>query len=187
MRVTCDPASAVKLEVVTGHATPRAQLLVYGFGTGADFEGRLLGALERIESGGTVRILDALFVANDPETGELVAVDLRGAGAGGIVAPLLLFRLEPAERRRATERTLRPHRGGVPAETLRELSRLLEPGAALVALLLEHEWARALEDAAAQTGGTALTNEFVDTTGLAELAPDLVAAAKRASESTERD
>jgi len=89
MRVTCDPDSAVKLEVVTGHpTTPRAQLLVYGFGPGADFEGRLVGALERIESGGTVRIVDALFVANDPETGELVAVDLRGAGAGGIVAPL---------------------------------------------------------------------------------------------------
>lgn len=172
---------------MTGHATtPPAQLLVYGFGPGADFEGRLLGALERIESGGTVRILDALFVANDPETGELVAVDLRGAGAGGIVAPLLLFRLDPAERRRATKRTLSAHRGSVPAETLRELGRLLDPGAALVALLLEHEWAGVLEDAAAKTGGTPLTNEFVDTTGLAELAPDLLSAAARAGDSTER-
>jgi hypothetical protein len=187
MRVTCDPDSAVKLEVVTGHATTSpAQLLVYGFGPDADFEGRLLGALERIESGGTVRILDALFVANDPETGELVAVDLRGAGAGGIVAPLLLFRLDPAERRRATERTLSAHSGGVPAGTLRELGTRLEPGAALVALLLEHEWVRALEDAAARSGGTPLTNQFVDTTGLAELAPDLLAAAVRAGDSTER-
>jgi hypothetical protein len=49
-----------KLEHVTGQATTRhAQLLVYGFGPGADFEGRLLGALEQIESGGTVRVLDA--------------------------------------------------------------------------------------------------------------------------------
>ena len=170
--MTCDPDSAVKLEVVTGHATtPRAQLLVYGFGPGADFEGRLLGALERIESGGTVRILDALFVANDPETGELVAVDLRGAGAGGIVAPLLLFRLDPAERRRATKRTLSAHRGGVPADTLRELGTRLDPGAALVALLLEHEWAGVLEDAAARSGGTPLTNEFVDSTGARRARP----------------
>lgn len=187
MRVRRDPGSAIKLENVTGQIKTRhAQLLVYGFGPGADFEGRLLGALERIESGGTVRILDALFVANDPETGELVAVDLKGGGTGGVVAPLLLFRLDPAERRRATERTLRPDRSGVPAETLRELGGILEPGAALVAFLLEHEWARALEDAAARTGGTPLTNEFVDATGLAELAPDLVAAATRAGDSTER-
>ncbi len=55
-----------------------------------------------------------------------------------------------------------------------------------MALLLEHEWARALEDAVAHTGGTALTNEFVDATGLAELAPDLLAAATRASDSTKR-
>jgi len=164
----------------------RAQLLVYGFGPDADFEGRLVGALERIESGGAVRILDALFVANDPETCELVAVDLKGEGAGGVVAPLLRFRLEPAERQRATERTLSRDRSGVAAETLRELRKMLEPGAALVALLLEHEWARALEEAAARTGGTQLTNEYVDTKERAELTPDLLAAAVRASDSTER-
>ena len=115
---------------MTYHGTmPRAQLLVYGFGPDADFEGRLVGALERIETGGTVRILDALFVANDPETGELVAVDLKGDGAGGIVAPLVRFRLEQAERHRATERAMSAHRG-VAAETLRELGRMLEPGGA---------------------------------------------------------
>ena len=71
MRVRRDPGSAIKLENMPGQATtPSVQLLVYGFGPGADFEGRLLGALERIESGRTVRILDALFVANDAETGE---------------------------------------------------------------------------------------------------------------------
>jgi hypothetical protein len=161
------------------------QLLVYGFGPGADFEGRLVGALERIEAGGAVRILDALFVATDPETGELVAVDLTGDGASGIVAPLLRFRLEPAERRRATERALSPGRSGVSAETLRELGKALEPGGAMVALLLEHEWARALEDAVSRTGGTALANEFVDDTALAELAPELLAAAARRGEPTE--
>jgi hypothetical protein len=71
-------------------------------------EGRLVGALERIESGGALHVLDALFVASDPETGELVAIDLRG-GAGSILAELLDFRLDPASRRRATERALSPH------------------------------------------------------------------------------
>jgi hypothetical protein len=172
---------------VTGRVTlSPTQLLVYRFGPDADFEGRLVGALERIESGGALRILDALFVASDPATGELVAIDLKGEGAAGIVAPLLRFRLEPATRRRATERALSPHPGGVPPETLNALGEALTPGGAMVAVLVEHEWAGALEDAVARTGGTALANEFVDTTALAELAPDLLAAAARASDSTER-
>jgi hypothetical protein len=166
---------------VTGERPPlpSTQLLVYGFGPGADFEGRLVGALERIESGGALRILEALFVASDPETGELVAVDLQG-DSGGIVAPLLGFRLEPAKRRRATERALSSDRG-VPGETLRELEEALEPGTAMVAVLVEHKWARALEDAVSRTGGTPLTNAFVETTELAELTPDLLAAAARAT------
>jgi hypothetical protein len=166
---------------VTGERPPlpSTQLLVYGFGPGTDFEGRLVGALERIESGGALRILEALFVASDPETGELVAVDLQG-DSGGIVAPLLGFRLEPAKRRRATERALSSDRG-VPGETLRELEEALEPGTAMVAVLVEHKWARALEDAVSRTGGTPLTNAFVETTELAELTPDLLAAAARAT------
>ena len=165
---------------MTGRPPPSAQLLVYGFGPVADFEGRLVGALERIESGGALRILEALFVASDPETGELVAADLRG-DSGGIVGPLIGFRFEPAARRRATERALDPDRSGVPAEALRELAKTLKPGAAMVAVLVEHKWAGALEDAVARTGGTPLTNAFVDTTALAELTPDLLAAAERSA------
>jgi hypothetical protein len=158
---------------------PSVQLLVYGFGPDADFEGQLVGALERIESGAAVKVLDALFVAADPDTGELVAIDLKGDGSAGVVASLLRFRLEPGERRRATERALRPGRSGVSAETLRELGKTLEPGAAMVAVLIEHEWARALEDAVSRTGGTALANEFVDDKALAALASELLAAASR--------
>ena len=142
-----------------------AHLLVYGFDANANFEGRLVGALERIESGGALRVLEALFVASDPDTGELVAADLRG-DSGGIIGSLLGFRLEPAARRRATERALDPDRGGVPADVLRDLAKALEPGAAMVAVLVEHKWAGALEDAVARSGGTPLTNAFVDTTEL---------------------
>jgi hypothetical protein len=156
-----------------------AQLLVYRFGPNSGFEGRVVGALERIEAGGAVRIAGALFLACDEESGELLAIDLKSEGAGGIVGPLLQFRLEPGERRRATERALSPDKGDVPAETLRQLERTLEPGEALVAVLLEHEWAHALEDAVARTGGTPLANEFVEATSLADLAPDLLAAATR--------
>jgi hypothetical protein len=149
------------------------QLLVYGFAPGAKFEGQLVGALERIEAGGSLRILDVLFAMRDAETGEFAAVDLRGGG--GMVASLLEFRLDPAKRRRATERAVGTETGG---ETLRELESALEPGAAMAAVLVEHVWARALEDAVSRTGGTPLASEFVDATALGELAFDLVAAAR---------
>jgi hypothetical protein len=167
---------------VTGQKPPlpSAQLLVYGFGADADFEGRLVGALERIESGGALRILEALFLTLDSETSELVAVDLRG-DRGGIVAPLLSFRLEPRERRRATERALSSDRRGVSGESLRELGNALAPGTAMVAVLVEHKWAGALEEAVWRSGGTPLANAFVQATELAELTPDLLAAAARAT------
>jgi hypothetical protein len=155
-----------------------AQLLLYAFGRDAAFGGGLVGALERIESGGTLRILGALFVESDAETGELVAIDLCGSGAGSLVAPLLGFRLDPSERRRATERAL-SDAGGVPGETVQELGRTLRPGAAMAAVLVEHVWAGALEDAVSRTGGTPLVNEFVDATTLGDVSADLLTAARR--------
>jgi hypothetical protein len=165
---------------------PPAQLLLFAFGPDARFEGHLVGALERIESGGALRVLDALFVMSDRETGELVAIDLRGSAGGIVVAPLLDFRLDPASRRRATERALSPHASGLPAEVLRELGETLEPGAALVALLVGHAWAETLEDAVSRTGGTRLAGEFVEAATLAELAPAVVAAVRHGGASSTR-
>ena len=59
----------------------------------------------------------------------------------------------------------------------------LAPGECIVALLVDHEWARALDEAVSRTGGTALGAGFVEATGLSELAPDLLAAAKRSGTS----
>jgi hypothetical protein len=141
----------------------RTQLLMYGFGPDADFEGRLLGALERLESGGTLRVLDTLFLHIDAETGELSAVSLHGGDR--LVAPLLEFRLDPAARRRATRKALR---GGA----VDKLAGTLQPGSAIAAVLVEHVWAGALEDAVSRTGGTPLASELVDATALE---PELVA------------
>ena len=131
-----------------------------------------------------MKIAGALFVARDPDSGDLVAIDLESDGAGGIVGPLLQFRLEPRERHRATERALSPDASGVPAETLRQLHETLEPGAAIVAVLLEHEWAHALHDAVVRTDGEPLANDFVDATTLGDLATHLLAAATRSGPST---
>ena len=148
-----------------GHM-PRAQLFVYAFGADATFEGQLVGALQRLESGGALRILDTLFLHRDAETGELSAIGARGDGAGRIVAPLLGFRLDQAERRRATERLLRDGTAGIPGAAVEQLAGTLDPGTAIAAVLVEHVWAEALEDAVSRTGGTALASEFVDATAL---------------------
>jgi hypothetical protein len=165
------------LPVSTRPAPPPVQLLVYQFGPDSRFEGQLGGALERFEGRGALRILEVMFIQRDAETGELVAIDLVGEGAGGLIAPILDFRLDAAARRRATERALQAGTPGIPGDTLRELGSALAPGAAIAALLLEHVWAEALEDAIARTAGARLINEFVEARTLAELGPQLQSAA----------
>jgi hypothetical protein len=155
-------------------APPPVQLLLYGFGPDADFEGRLIGALERLESGGALKILDALFVHRDADSGELEIVNLKGDGAGGIAAPLLDFRLDPEARRRATKKALAGRPGGIPPEVLTRVGNTLEPGAALAAVLVDHVWRRALEDAVERSAGTPLVCEFVEATKLGELEAERV-------------
>jgi hypothetical protein len=154
--------------------SPPVQLLLYGFDADAKFEGRLVGALERMESGGAMRIVEAAFISRDAETGELAAVDLRSRGAGSLVSPLIGFRLDPRERDRATERAL--DAGG--SEMLTALGAVLAPGAAIAAVLVEHTWARAFEDAVSQSGGSLLSGGFVEADTLSDLTPVLVAAAR---------
>ena len=145
---------------------PSRQLLVFGFDANAAFEGQLVGALERMESGGALRILDVLFVAADEATGELIAIDLQG-GTGGLTAKLLDFRLDPAGRRRKGT-----------SELARELGAALRPGTALAAVLVEHIWSRALDDAVSRVGGRSLASDFVDASRLSELGADLLRAAR---------
>lgn len=145
---------------------PSRQLLVFGFEANAAFEGQLVGALERLESGGALRILDVLFVAVDEETGELIAIDLQG-GTGGLTAKLLDFRLDPAGRRRKGT-----------SELARDLGAALQPGTALAAVLVEHIWSRVLDDAVSRVGGRSLASDFVDASTLSELGADLLRAAR---------
>jgi hypothetical protein len=148
------------------------QLILYRFGPDAAFEGRLVGAMERLQSGGALRVLDVLFVRRSPESGDLEALVVRG-GAGGVsVAPVLDFRLDEGARRRATEKAVDAH-----PELVRELGATLEPGGAVAAVLVDHVWSEALDDAADRTGGSLLASDFVDATELRELRAELLAAA----------
>jgi hypothetical protein len=150
-------------------------LLIYEFGADANFEGRLVGALERLGAARELRVLDGLIVANDPDTGELVALDLRSGSSGDAVARLLTFRLDPSARRAATAKAL-GESGSVPADVVRSLGGALQPGHALLALVGDGPEPQELSDAVARTGGRALSAGPVDSSSLAELTTELLAA-----------
>src|SRR3954452_127330 len=141
------------------------QFLAFRFGPEATFEGQLVGALERVESGGAVRVLDAFFLRREPESHDLTAVSLRGGSAGGMVAQLLGFRLDAGERANATRRALE----GPAAGAGQELAAALQPGEAAAAVLVEHAWAVRLGDAVARLGGSEAAMAFVEQDNLAEL------------------
>lgn len=150
----------------------QVHLLIYEFGPGAEFEGQLVGALERIQARGQSRLLDGLFAAHDPETGELAAIEL--SSKAGAIATFLTFRLDPDERRKATESALADS-GSVPAEVVRSVGRVLKPGGAMLVLLMKRPGWRELGDAVRSTGGSLLRAEPVAGASLAELGPDLLA------------
>jgi hypothetical protein len=171
--------------MTTRTLTP-VQLLLYEFGPEARFDGQLGGVLERFESAGALRILEAMFIQRDEGTNELEIIELRGIGAGGLISPVLDLRLDPVVRRRATQQALAASTSGIPRETLLELGSTLVPGAAVAALLIEHHWVEALDDAVEGTGGRLLVSEFVDAECLSELAHEVLAGAARASASAMR-
>jgi hypothetical protein len=148
-------------------AAPR-QLLAYRFPPGSGFEGQLVGALERIESGGAMRILDALFVGREPESGDLIAVSMSSQSAAGMVGRLLSFRLEGHARASMTERVLEGRAG----DLARSLAEGLEPGAAVAAVLVEHAWALTLAESIARIGGTETFSEFVQSAAIDETWPE---------------
>jgi hypothetical protein len=161
--------------------TATLQLLAFRFDATASYEGRLIGALERTESGGALRVVEVLFVARDPGTAELTAVSARGRGQGSLVASLLGFRLDPGERKRMTDKARRAFQEADGSNGLDELAERLPAGGAIAAVLVEHRWAEALNAAVGEMGGSDVAGEFVDATELKALLPRLLAAASPGS------
>lgn len=151
------------------------QLLAFRLERGAALEGHLLGALERIESGGALRVLDVLFVGRDAENGELFAAKASGRAGGGLIT-LLDLRLDRRKWAAATRKALSAYDRGGEANPLEQLAARLEPGAALAVVLVEHAWRGVVDDAARRSGGACVLDERVGETAIADLGPALIAA-----------
>jgi hypothetical protein len=153
---------------------PATQILVLRLGADAVLEGGLLGAIERIETNESLRVLDALFVRRAPDTGELEALVATGNASGAMTVAALEFRLDPASRRATSARALEamPH--------LAALAQALEPAEALAAVLIQHRWLAGLGSHLERSGVSSVSARFVDASTLSELEPDVLDSAVRA-------
>jgi uncharacterized membrane protein len=152
------------------------QLLAIGFPPDAEFEGRIMAELERLESHETIRVLDLLFVAKDTETGDLLALDYQGEDLGAIVGALLgfEFRDDGGQPNGSAEGT-GGHTFGLSQNEIHDMAASLRPGSSAGFVLIEHVWARDLKDAIRDAGGFPLGEGFLTPEALADVAIELVA------------
>jgi uncharacterized membrane protein len=152
------------------------QLVTIGFPPEAEFEGRIMGELERLERHETIRVLDLLFVGKDAETGDLLALDYQGEELGAIVGALLGFEFEDdGEQQGGTTEGSQGHAFGLSQAEMQEIAASLKPGNSAGFLLIEHVWARDLKGAIRDAGGFPLGEGFLTPEALAAVGTELVA------------
>ncbi len=132
------------------------QVIAVSFGTGGDFQGRVLGEVDRLQGRGVLRLLDLIFVAkNEDGTIERLAVgDDEDFGA-------LLASILPLDGAGLAGRSVGDGSSGFDPADAWALAESLLPGTSLAFLLIEHGWAQPLFDAIAETGGALLGEGFL--------------------------
>jgi uncharacterized membrane protein len=152
------------------------QLVAIGFSPEANFEGRIMDELSRLERHETIRILDLLFVHKDQETGDLLALDYQGEELGAIVGALLGFEFEgDGDRPVQPQEEVESHAFGLSEMEIEEIAASLQPGSSAGFLLVEHVWARDLKSAIRDAGGFPLGEGFLTPEAIGAVAAELVA------------
>jgi uncharacterized membrane protein len=151
------------------------QLVTIGFPPEANFEGRIMDELSRLERHETIRILDLLFVSKDAETGDLLALDYQGEELGAIVGALLGFEFEVDGDRPAQPQEVESHAFGLSVTEIQDIAASLAPGSSAGFLLIEHVWARDLKRAIRDAGGFPLGEGFLTPEAIAAVGAELVA------------
>ena len=152
------------------------QMLTVAFGPQADYEGRVVDELVRLQEQGTIRILDLLFVLKDADSDEIVTVEQKGEALGSIVAGLLgISGSELGERLSAVQES--PGSFGLSRAEIKDAAESLEPGHAAGFLMIEHVWARELKSAIRDAGGTPVAQDFLTPELVRAVEPELAALA----------
>jgi uncharacterized membrane protein len=165
------------------------QLLSIGFDAGADFQGRIIDELARLESERTVRVLDVLFIARDPDSDETVTLEHpNAADFGGIVGELLGMELEPGTAAPAIAGgNGGEHSFGFTQDDIKQMAAGLAPGEAAGLLLIEHVWARDLKRAFRAAGGRMLGEGFLTPETIRAVEPQLAAVSDAIAASEQRN
>src|SRR5918994_1737417 len=114
------------------------QLISIGFDRDANFEGRVIEELAKLESERTIRVLDVLFIARDTDSED----------TGAIIGALLGFEFEGEDASPAAETSESDqHAFGFSQAEIQQMASGLGPGESAGVLLIEHVWARDLKRA----------------------------------------
>jgi uncharacterized membrane protein len=152
------------------------QMIALAFGPDADFEGKVIDELAKLESERTIRLLDLLFVHKDAESGELLTMDHQGEGLGAIAGALLGFEFGGTGER-LREEGAGDRAFGLTQAEMDDMARSLEPGHSASFLLIEHVWARDLKRALRDAGGVPVGEGFLTPETVRAVEPELAAMA----------
>jgi hypothetical protein len=162
------------------------QLISIGFDRDANFEGKVIDELAKLESERTIRTLDVLFIARDPDSEETVVLEHPDAAdLGGIVGALLGFELDGEAPGAPPEGRQDDHAFGFSQDDIQQMAAGLGPGEAAGLLLIEHVWARDLRKVFRAAGGRIIGEGFLTPEAIRSVEPQL-AAISDAIASTER-
>ena len=151
------------------------QLISIGFDRDANFEGRVIDELTKLEGERTIRILDLLFIARDTDSDDTVVLEHPGAeNLGGIVGALLGLEFE-GEAASPSDPAGDEHSFGFTQEDIQEMASGLGPGESAGLLLIEHVWARDLKRAFRDAGGRMLGDGFLTPEAIRAVEPELAA------------
>jgi uncharacterized membrane protein len=161
------------------------QMIAVAFGPDANFEGRIIDELTKLERERTIRILDLLFVLKDTESGDLLALDHQGEELGAIVGALLGFEFEGEAEERVQAEGAGDRAFGMTKDEIQSLAESLEPGHSAGFLLIEHVWARDLKQSIRDAGGVPLGEGFLTPETVRAVEPELAAMAEAHDEVAE--
>jgi uncharacterized membrane protein len=158
------------------------QMLAVAFDPEAEFEGKIIEELAKLERERTIRILDLLFVHRDADSGDLLALDYQGEDLGAIVGALLGFEFEGDGEGPDVPGGLACHAFGLSKEQIESMAASLDPGSSAGILLIEHVWARDLKRAIRDAGGVPVGEGFLTPEAVASVAGELAAMAEALDE-----